>query len=78
MYLWMTIYTLPPEWLSTLVKESTASSHVMQISSCELSTLVSGKGKRKQAKATTLCFIISERTVAEWYDTISNGKLGGF
>ena len=39
--------------LSTLVKELTAATHVMQSSSYELSTLVSGKAKSKQTKATT-------------------------
>ena len=43
--LWMTIYTLPPRGLSTLVKEFTAATRMMQSSSNELSTLVSGKAK---------------------------------
>ena len=37
--------------LSTLVKEFTAATCVMQCSSNELSTLASGKAKCKQAKA---------------------------
>ena len=51
--LWMTIYTLPSKGLSKLVKELTAATCVMQSSLYELSTLVSGKAKCKQTKATT-------------------------
>ena len=44
---------LPPHWgLITLSKELTAATHVMQNSWYELSTLISGKTKCKQAKAT--------------------------
>ena len=39
--------------LSILVKELTAATRVMKSSSNELSTLVSGKVKYKQTKATT-------------------------
>ena len=42
----------PPEGLSTLVKELTAATRVMQSSLYEFSTLVSGKAKCKQKKAT--------------------------
>ena len=38
--------------LSTLAKELTAAARMMQSSSNELSTLVSGKAKYKQTKAT--------------------------
>ena len=38
----------------------TADTHVMQISSNELITLVSGKAKCKQTKANASCVIISE------------------
>ena len=51
--LWMTIYTLPSQGLSTLAKKVTAATRVMQSSSYELSILVSGKVKCKQSKATT-------------------------
>ena len=47
---------LPLDWrqgLSTLAKESMAATRLMQSSSNELSTLVSGKGNVKQMKATT-------------------------
>ena len=43
----------PPEGLSTLAKELTATTRIMQNSSNELSTLISGKAKCKQMKATT-------------------------
>ena len=42
-----------PRGVSTLVKELTAATRVMQSSSYELSALVSGKAKCKQVKATT-------------------------
>ena len=51
--LWMTIYTLPSRGLSTLAKELTAATHVMQNSSNELSNLVSDCAKCKQTKANT-------------------------
>ena len=50
----MTIYTPHPGGgMSNLVKELTAATRVMQSSFNELSTLVSGKAKYKQAKAAT-------------------------
>ena len=49
----MTIYMLPSWGLSILLKKLTAVTHVMQSSSNELSTLVSGKAKCKQMKAKT-------------------------
>ena len=49
----MTIYTLPTGVLSTLAKELTVVIRLMQSSSKELSTLVSGKAKCKQTSATT-------------------------
>ena len=52
----------PHRGLSILAKELTATTHVMQSSSYELSTLVSGKAKCKQAKATTWCLIIPKLT----------------
>ena len=42
-----------PRWLSNLAKEFTAATRIMQSSSNELSTPVSGKAKCKQTKATT-------------------------
>ena len=47
------IYAPTPGRLSTLTKELTATTRIMQSSSYELSTLVSGKAKCKQMKATT-------------------------
>ena len=44
---------LPPGGMSTLAKELTAATCVMQSSSYELSTLVSGEAKCKQTKADT-------------------------
>ena len=44
------VCTLPSRGLSTLVKELTAASQVMQSSSNELRTLLSGNAKCKQAK----------------------------
>ena len=49
----MTIYTLPSRGLSTLTKELTTTTRVMQTPSNELSTLVYGKPKYKQTIATT-------------------------
>ena len=51
--LWMTIYKLLTRGLSTLAKELIVDSRIMQSFSDELSTLVSGEAKCKQAKATT-------------------------
>ena len=42
-----------PQGFSTLSKEITTATRIMQSSSNELSTVVSGKAKCKQTKATT-------------------------
>ena len=51
-YIYIYIYTLPPG-VSTLARELTATTHAMQSSLQEVSTLISSKAKCKQAKATT-------------------------
>ena len=51
--------------MNTLAQHLTATIQVMQSSSNELSTLVSGKAKCKQMKATTLCLIILEQTCVD-------------
>ena len=51
----MTIYTLSSWGLSTLAKELTAATCVMQSSCKELSTLVSDSIKYQQTKANTKC-----------------------
>ena len=47
------IYVPRPRELDTVVKELTAATRIMQTASDELSTLVTGKAKCKQTKATT-------------------------
>ena len=49
----MTIYTLPSRRLSTLERELTAATCVMQSSSNVLRTPVAGRAKYKQTKANT-------------------------
>ena len=49
--MWMIIYTLPSQELSTLVKKLTAATHIMQSSSNELSPPVYDSAKCEQAKA---------------------------
>ena len=51
--LWMTIYTLPSQGLTTLTKGLTAATRVIQSSSNELSTLASDCAKCYQTKANT-------------------------
>ena len=60
-------YIYAPQRLSTLAKELTTATHVVQSSSYELSTPVSSKAKCKQAKATTQCLIIPQLTYVDWW-----------
>ena len=75
------IYASPWEW-SILTKEFTAVTRIMQSSSNELSTLVSGKAKMQTNKSDYVMPINfradAVRLLAERYDTKSNVKLGGF
>ena len=68
--------------MSTLTKEFTAATHIMQSSSTELSTLVSGKAKMLTNESYYLMSYNSRvdvvRLLAERCDTKSNIKLGGF
>ena len=61
-YMWMTIIYIPFPGLSTLAKEFTGATRVMEILSNELSTPVSGSAKCKQTKANTKYVIIPELT----------------
>ena len=68
---WITIHTFCCQWLSIQAKELKAATHVMQSTSNEWSTPVSGSAKCKQAKGNTKCVIIPELTYV-----IKTGGLG--
>ena len=77
--LWMTIYIRSPWVLSTLAKEFAAATRIMQSSSNELSSLVSGNAKMWTNEG---CFIMPYnsqvdvvRMLAERFDTKSNVKI---
>ena len=75
-------YTLPSLGLNTLTNKFTAAARIMQSSSNELSTLVSGKAKMKINKSYYIMPYNSRADVlrlqADRYDTKSNVKLGVF